>query len=212
MTVLSLLIALPTLLITAAFWYGTYRVARAIRRAITQTTSDGRQVPRTASARFGVGNLAADATLVAQIGKNSVPRAGLNGQILRPTIGIRVMSIAMSLFALWLVWADPGAFLPDNVFLLLPCTALILYGTVHTNTSFLRFDADGFEVMDSLFRRRMILWDDLEQIRDNGHYLYIFDVRNGRSAKSLKYLAGMPHFLSFAFDVMDLQQEGNQLV
>ncbi|MEP3845905.1 MAG: hypothetical protein ABJM43_11255 [Paracoccaceae bacterium] len=181
---------------------------RSIRGVFAQKTSTGARVTETTLAKTGLGNLPLDVSLIARIGSNAAPRAVSNGLILRPTVGLRLMSAALTLFLFWMAWFNPGAYLPDNVLILIPVTLAALYGFANTNLSFLRYNLDGFEVMDSLFRRRRIAWSDVKDIQDDGHYMYVFRLRSGSKVKALKYLGGMPEFLNHAFVEIDSNNLG----
>ncbi|MEO9822103.1 MAG: hypothetical protein ABJ370_21465 [Paracoccaceae bacterium] len=191
--------ALPTLILIAGFWTCIFLLKRSIQGVFAQKSSAGEHVPKTGLAKTGLGNLSLDAALVAKIGSNAAPRADFNGLILRPTIGVRLISVTLTLFLMYLIWFNPGEFVPDNVWILFAITIAAFYGMVHTNSSYLRYNLDGFEVIDSLFRRHNVAWQDLEAIRDNGHYLYVFHLRSGKRLNALKFLAGMPEFLNHAF-------------
>ena len=200
--------ALPILILIAGFWICVFLLKRSIRGVFAQRTSAGERVTKTTLAKTGLGNLPLDVSLIARIGSKAAPRADSNGLILRPTVGLRLMSTGLTLFLFWMAWFNPGAYLPDNVLILIPVTLAALYGFANTNLSFLRYNLDGFEVMDSWFRRRRIAWSDVQDIQDDGHYMYIFRLRSGSKVKALKYLGGMPEFLNHAFVEIDSNNLG----
>ncbi len=164
-----------------------------------QKSSAGHHVRKGTFGALGVGNLPLGLQLIAQIGNAGAGQETLDGRLLRPTPGLRLISIAFTLALLWLVWGNLGVFVPDDIFLTFPLTAFILYAAFYANLSYLRFDNDGFEIMNWRFQRQSGLWEDLIDVRDDGHYFYVFSFQRQGKMRVLKFLQGMPHFLSVAF-------------
>lgn len=212
MGLLPLSLAIGPWIMIGALWFGIFLIRRWIYGLMAQRASSGQQVARTGFAHLGVGTLGADITLVAQLGKNAQVHEGLTGRRLKPTIGVRLISFGLSGLVMWLMFAEPGQYIPDDVYIMFPIVGFLIYGMLHTNLSYLRYDSEGFEVMDSLFRKQHVRWRDLIAVRDNGHYLYVFEVTDRRRVQVLKFLGGMPQFLTTAFEHIDAYNRGDDLV
>ena len=189
--------AVPLAIVAGMLWL-RWRIARGISDRTAQRATGGARVPLTPLARAGLGTLPADATLFARIGSTDAPRADPTSRVLRATVGVRAISLGVTALVLILTWGFPGTLLPDDAYLALGLTALLLYAAASTLSAELRYDTDGLEVRTPGFRRVQIPWRDLASIQDNGHYLYILRSRDGRRAEVLKYLTGMPDFLAYA--------------
>ena len=87
---LGLVVLLPWLLLGIA-------MRRGLRRLTNQRTSSGAQIRPTFMSYIGLGNVSPDVNLIARIGSQAKPVEALNGKILRPTVGVRLISIGLSL-------------------------------------------------------------------------------------------------------------------
>ena len=177
-------------------------ISQAVMRLFNQRSSQDERVPLTGTARMTVGNLPADINLIAQVGAKKAPMESLNGKIMTPTIGVRVISLVLTAALLYMMFAVPGEFMPDDIFLTFPLTGLLIYAQVHTHMSYMRYDSEGVEAMTWSFARKQAKWKDIISIRDNGHYLYVFHLGDGTKLQVLKFMKGMPEFLTYAHERM----------
>lgn len=179
--------------IFAMFW-----ACNVLWRWVRQTSGASGRVRMTALGGMGIGNLPLGLNVIALIGSGGTGRQLASGRELRPTFGMRFISVVLTVLLLWLIWGDLGTFVPDDIFLTFPLTAAVIYAFAQTNLAYLRFDNDGFEGIDYLFRAKTARWADLVGIRDQGQYQYIFDLQNGDRLRVIKFMGGMPRFLAVA--------------
>ena len=178
------------------FWT-RFKINAGVRRLVDQKDSEGHLPAPTLLAKLGLGTLGADETLLARWGSGDTPQHDGQAITLRPTFGMRLMNLALLTLLMGLVWLLPGTVFPNDIAVAFGVTALAIYGGLHANLSYLRYDSHGFEVMGSAFNRRHVAWSELLDIRDNGHYNYVFKTTRGQ-VQALKFMAGMPGFLTYA--------------
>ncbi len=189
--------------LTVVRFYFNARLANAMDRRFGQLDADGRMPDRTLGAKLG-GGLPFDTGMVARIGAGARARMSLNTTIMRPTIGVRGLSVGLSGLVLYLIWGNPGAYFPAGQGLSLGITAFLLYGVLRIVFYEVRYDDRTLSTTNWLFQTCEFEMNTLIALRDNGHHLYKLRFENGKTIEVQKYLVGMPDFLSYARFIMDL--------
>lgn len=188
---------------TAIRFYLNGKLANAMDRRFGQLDADGRMPDKTLGARLG-GGLSVDAGIVAQIGGKAKARMSLNTTVMRPTIGVRGISIALSAIIVYMIWASPGAVFPMGQGMMIAMTVAILYGVVRIMFYEVRYDDRTLTTTNWLFQTCEFEMNKLVDLRDNGHHIYKLRFANGKTIELQKYLVGMSDFLSYARFIMDL--------
>ncbi len=175
-----------------------YLLGRKVRSAAAQKDSEGRPVQMTGLANAGLGTLPLDVGFVAGLGRDAVPQSTAGSLVLRPTWGVRMLSIVFSALLIYIVYIGRGDLVPDSPYVW-PVLGLVLgYGILTTNIYELRYSTEGFVTSGFARRRKEVRWKDLSYITDNGHYFYYFHTFSGQKVETLKYLVGIGDFLSYA--------------
>lgn len=207
-----ILVLLTVVGFTALRFYLNAKLANAMDRRFGQLDADGRTPERTLGAKLG-GGLPFDAGMVAQIGAGAKARMSLNTTIMRPTIGLRVLSIGISALLLYYLWSLPAEFDPTRSGMMtvrpspivsIPLTVSILYAAIRIMFYEVRYDDRTLSTTNWMFQRCEFDMTRLVALRDNGHHIYKLRFENGKSIELQKYLVGMPDFLSYARFIMDL--------
>ncbi|WP_157033175.1 hypothetical protein [Loktanella sp. S4079] len=184
--------------IILGFWYLRYLFARQVQKWTNQRDSKGQEVEQTGFAKTQLGNLPADVGFVAGVGKNAEPAVTLNVTILRPTIGMRLISIGVGGAIIWMIWLSETNYLPDIAYLDIGTSIVVAYSLLYTNLYELRYDQHGIIHKDWFLREVEFRWRDIISIKDNGQYAYILRLENGKKTEVLKYLVGIRPFLTYA--------------
>lgn len=158
----------------------------------------GEEIEKTRLAKLGLGGLDTNAAIIATAGTARAAPMSLDDHILRPSIGLRAMSVIGSGAALVLTWFGHEDWVPLGDMAKMGLTAALAYGALIMFTYELRYNRDRLIARGWLFNRREFAWRDLVRIRDNGHYLYVLNFSNGARLEIQKHLVGMPDFLSRA--------------
>ena len=182
-TVLALLIL--AVLRLRRFWRGQRRASDGIAR----TTGLG-------------GSLPPEIRLLAGAGGSQPAHETLDEKFLRPTIGLRFVSLGLPVLAWFLLgpMLDAPGLVADD---LTPVMVWLLagalaYAVAYINTYQLRYDSYRFAHRSLLFTTREFVWKDLLSIRDDGAYFYVVrDIKAGK-AYIPKYLTGIDGFLTEA--------------
>ena len=174
--------------LTDVIWHGLLRRPRG----------PAQRVERTALARTGMANLPLDLSMVAGAGRSATAPDTLGDHTLRPTIGLRLISLGISALVLYLIWFGPAEtrlpYPPASWTL----TAAVAYGILYIQTYEARYDRDRINYRDALMRQHEVLWRDVFAIRDDGHYEYHLLTDSGRKIRLQKYLVGISDFLTYA--------------
>jgi hypothetical protein len=198
-----ILVILVAVGMTALRFYLRARVSDALDRRFGQSDADGRMPDKTLGAKLG-GGLAFDAGMVAQIGAGAKARMSLNTTIMRPTIGMRALSLGLSAIVLYMIWFRSGELMPGGKGVSIALSVSILYAAIRIMFYEVRYDDRSLSTTNWLFQRCDFDMAGLVALRDNGHHVYKLRFENGKSIELQKYLVGMPDFLSYARFIMDL--------
>jgi hypothetical protein len=195
LTVWSIVI---TIIVVGGVFRLSWGMRRWINRLFIKRDSEGQPIEQTFMAKSTFGNLAPDAALLASLGKNATPEKSLNDTILRPTIGVRLISFGASGLLIWMLWFSGQEYLPRYLYLYEATTSVVIYSLVYTNMYSLRYDRYGFSHRNGAFQEVDFAWKDLVSIRDNGHYFYALRLRDGKKTQVMKYLGGIAPLLTQA--------------
>ncbi len=198
---------IPVLLIVAALtavrlWLNA-KASNAVDRRFGQLDADGRMPDKTLGARLG-GGLTVNAGIVAQIGAKAKARMSLNTTIMRPTIGVRGISLGVSAVIIYLIWARPGEVFAMGQGMMIATTLAVLFGVIRIMFYEVRYDDRTLSTTNWLFQHCEFDMTRLVDLRDNGHHTYKLRFENGKTIELQKYLVGMPDFLSYARFIMDM--------
>ncbi len=177
-------------------------ISNALRRWFAQRDADGRMVDTTGLAGLG-GGLPIDAGMVAQIGAGAKARMSLDTTVMRPTIGLRLLSLGVSGLILFMIWARPGVYIPTGTMSAV-MTAGILFAAIRIMSYEVRYNSQTLSAPNWMFQARDFDMHTLISVRDNGHHIYKLRFDDGQSVALQKYLVGMPDFLSYARFVTEL--------
>lgn len=187
-------------------YFLTYLIMKWLYGRKNQRDSDGRAVDLTPLAKTHAANLPRDISFLAGLGAKAAPQMTLNEATLRPTVGLRLVSVGISGVLMQYTWISDAGYIPDNIYVKAAITIIVLYSLIYTATYNLRYDRYGLIDSDWLFRRREILWKDVVSLHDNGHYSYVIGVQNGKAVEVMKYMAGIHEFLTTARQNIALNQ------
>ena len=167
---------------------------RIFRRNRTKET----EVDITTAAKLDIGNLPANMDFIAGFGKEKAAPQDLTDTILRPTMGLRFISLVLVGACLWMVWFGPKDLIGGSLQLQMGLTAMLAYAAGYIQLYQLRYDHVRFVHLNWFFRQQAHDWKDLTSIKDNGHYMYELRMEKGRKVEVQKYLVGIPRFVAFA--------------
>ena len=187
-------------LVRLIFWViggpGSFQrwVVHGLLRRPRDVTSD---IERTRMGQFAP-STPADITLLAGIGKGKAAPQTIADRTLRPTSGLRFITLGLGGLMLWLVWLGPeGIRMGSDVFGLL-LSAFALYSIIHVQTYEARYDDYRLEYRGWFFQTRQVLWRDIASIRDDGAYIYVLRTHTGKKVEVQKYLVGITDFVAYA--------------
>ena len=187
-------------------YFLTHLIMKWLYGRRNQRDSDGTVIDLTPLAKTHAANLPRDISFVAGIGAQTAPQMTLNEPTLRPTVGLRLVSVGISGVLMQYTWISDEGYIPDNIYVKMATTVIVLYSLIYTTTYNLRYDRDVLIDSDWLFRRREILWKDVVSLQDNGHYSYVIGVQSGKSVEVMKYMTGIREFLATARQNIALNQ------
>lgn len=192
--VIALLAPIVAIALLIAVAIGIGRLRGALYSRLTPSASDGTRPKTTIGARF-LPSLSLDAMLLARAGLKAEPKSSLDTWILRPTLGMRIISLGLGALAVILIWSVPELSLGSTGNAVV--TGVALYSALVIGTYEARFDRDTVSAPNWLFQRREHAFRDLVEIRDDGHYLYKFRFSDGRTLEVQKYLVGIDKLLGY---------------
>jgi hypothetical protein len=160
---------------------------------------DGHAIEKTALAKLGLGRLNVDAAVVASAGTKRAAPMTIDDHILRPTVGVRAISLALTAALGFVIAFGTPEILADagNLMKYL-LGASVVYAVAFIQTYELRYNRDRLIAPGRAFNRREQKWRDLKRIQDNGHYLFVLTFADGSKLEVQKHLVGMADFLTFA--------------
>ncbi len=145
---------------------------------------------------------------VASIGTGGTAPMTLDDHILRPSLGVRVMIMALSASVIAFVFTPglaPGDLhaameeLPGPVLLpQLVLLAVVANGLLYIFGNEARYNRDKLIVTRFFFHRREYRWKDLDWIGDTGAYDLVLQFQPGGKAKVLRHSRGIEDFKMFA--------------
>lgn len=143
---------------------------------------------------------------IAQLGLNEPARMSLNTVIMRPTKGLRFLSLGFSAFSLWMIWGPIANSNSHDTLLAIGASTLISYVALFIANYEARYDDEGLTAPDWFFVERRFDWADFEGMGEDGNLLYKLYFDGKRKVHLQKYLVGMPTFLTFVEDVKALNR------
>jgi len=175
-----------------------YGLQNLLHRIFGLKDARGVATTQTTMARVGLGTLPVDIDIVARLGSGAKPRHTLNLTILRPTLGLRLISLGLCSLAVGFVWFGPSEFLPPFPYAREALSVLILLAVLNAFIFEVRYDDSILEVSGFAKPRREYNWADLISVQDTGHYELVLKFSDGRKAKVFKHLVGIRDFLTIA--------------
>jgi hypothetical protein len=181
----------------------------ARQRDRTRHAPLGDRMGRTA-ASYVTRPLPGDISAIARLGEGSRPRETLGTIIMTTTPGLRVISLGLScvLFGvLWMMLQNPSMqngqpALVQDQWISLVMAGLLVVGMIDIFTYDLQVNRNELVLTRYGFWTRRFLWDDLLGIDDDKNYQYVLAFSKGGRVKLLKYLVGMPGFLTLVAEVL----------
>lgn len=195
-------VLLPVLFIGLAI----QKIVRSMRRETHRASRygdvagrDQQAIEKTALAKLGLGTLNSDASIVASMGTKRAAPMTIDDHILRPTTGVRSISIVAAVaFGYLLIFGDIETYLGGSNLMPYVMAASVVYAVAFVQTYEVRYNRDRLIAPGRAFNRREQKWRDLERIQDNGHYLFVLTFADGSKLEVQKHLVGMADFLTFA--------------
>ena len=211
MTPLAIFLLLAAVLMVAgafvflvfAPYFIAWFVGRKLRGVASQKDSQGRPIPMSTLGRTGVGNLPLSLGFVAGLGNDAQPEQTASTIVMRPTWGMRMISVVLSAMLIYFCYIGWGELVPATPYTWPVVLIVLAYGVLSTNIYELRYDRDGLVSSGFARQRKEIAWKDLARVTDNGHYLYRLKSFKGETVDVQKYLVGIRDFLTYAQDQMD---------
>lgn len=167
-------------------------------RIFRRNRSKETDVDMTTAAKLDIGNLPANMDFIAGFGKEKAAPQDMTDTILRPTVGLRFISVVLVGACLWMIWLGPKELIGGSLQLRLGLTAALAYAAAYIQLYQLRYDHARFVHLNWFFRQQAHDWKDLTNIKDNGHYMYELRMEKGRKVEVQKYLVGITGFVAFA--------------
>ncbi|KPP89295.1 MAG: hypothetical protein HLUCCA08_03625 [Rhodobacteraceae bacterium HLUCCA08] len=198
--VIAVIAQIAGIALLIAVLVGIARLRTALYLWMTPSASDGTRPRPTIGARLKP-SLSLSVMLVARTGLNADPGSSLDTWILRPTPGMRIISLGLASCAVGLIWTVPELSLGTTgnaAITMAACYSALFIGTYE-----LRFDRDMLSAPNWLFQRREHAFGDLIDIRDDGHYHYRFRFSDGRTLQVQKYLVGIDKLLGYGRQWID---------
>jgi hypothetical protein len=198
--------ALMPFVMIAAFALGIWAHKRDRKRHAPL----GDRLGRTAGSYF-MRPLPGDISAIARLGEAQRPRETLGTTIMTTTSGLRMISLGLTLILLVVLWEmgqspDMQAGQPQIIgsqFITLAMTALLALGVIDIFTYDLQVNRTEMVLRRYGFWTRRFQWDDLMGIDDDKNYQYVLAFSKGGRVKLLKYLVGMPDFLTLIAEILN---------
>ena len=180
----------------------TVIVVTHIRRRISCNRSYS-DIKLTGTGRMGIVNLDPVTSRIANIGMDRPVHMTLGTVVMRPTQGLRIISLGSGGFILFCLWGST-IFQPMLSGLgAIIMTAIIFYTVMYISAYEARYDDQGITAPNWMFQQKQYAWEDFITIRDNGHYLYVLKFADGKMSLQ-KHLVGIHTFLTFVSDLEDM--------
>lgn len=194
---------LPILAVAGLIYVFSFYLPRRIRAGLDhvfgQRDSTGRAIPKTG---MGIGDLPADMGLIARVGELARNRMTFDRVYMRPTIGLRAISIGLTGWIFYLLWTDQGSFVPTTGITLYLIVGALVYALFYINFYQAHYDQHGLTIPNAMLLDQTRDWKDLIMIQDDGHYAYVLTFATGPKLRMQKYLVGARAFLTFANEQM----------
>lgn len=155
-------------------------------------------VQKSALAHAGVGNLPLDVAVIAGLGKGGEAPQTIGDHFLRPTIGLRLISLGLSALCLYFILFGPEEYRLPFPVMTWSLTAALIYGVLYIQTYEARYDDYRIVYRGWLFQRKEALWSEVYSINDDGQYQYILRTDSGKRVEIQKNLVGIVDFVSYA--------------
>ncbi|MBT0957406.1 hypothetical protein IV417_08410 [Alphaproteobacteria bacterium KMM 3653] len=160
----------------------------------------GRRTEKTAGGKMGLGGKLGNVGVIAKAGTQAQAPTSLGTSVLRPTIGLRMISILLTPVAVYLLFFHPmGPEMIPFPYGREVVMAILIYALIYIQTYEVRYDRDGIVTRDGFFRRKEFKWGDLISVKDRGTYEQVLKFETGKMTMQ-KYLVGMADFLTLAHD------------
>lgn len=172
-----------------------HMVRRAARRR--EGALAGRIAP-TGLARI-TGPLPADAAALASWGAVRAAPVSIDTRIMRPTLGIRLLVLAVLGVMIWMYGTGQLAMgLPSDQanWMGLGAIGAAGWSVFWVWTYELRWNRDEIILSQAGLSRRVVWWRDVVAVRDDAAHFYVLGLRQGGSVRVLKWLVGMQEFLA----------------
>ena len=153
------------------------------------------------STRLGTvaGSLPAELSLLAGVGAGGQAHETLGEMFLRPTWGLRLITIGLPAFAAYLMMEMQAVHqlqrLPMDIALNGAMALVMLHVLIYTNTYELRYDRDRFAHRNWFYQRRAFDWSEIASIRHDNAYFYIIRTHKRRKTYVPKHLVGIEGLL-----------------
>ncbi len=204
---MSILInAFFVLIVVAVFIFIGWGLNTFIYRVFAQRDAKGRSIELTTTGKLQGANLPVDISLIARLGRNAEPVHKDDGITLRPTIGLRLISFALTLITVWYIYYSVDLVSEVDPKIVWVGGGLFLYMLAFTNLSWVKYNAESFSTMGYAFQTKSAAWRDVISIQDEGHYLYVLRTVDGQKLEIPKYMVGITDFLAYAQDQIALHR------
>jgi hypothetical protein len=163
--------------------------------------------------RLGAEPLPASISVLARLGEKAAPQQSLDVIVMRPTFGLKGISLLLSAVALWMTWS--GKFvemMPDGTAIRLAMSSMVAFCALNTFLFEARVDRSSLVVIKFALWRREYLWRDFSAIKDDDSYLYFLHFSKGGKVNIPKHLVGMSGFLKFLGEILEQNETTNARV
>lgn len=158
------------------------------------------------------GRLPNNLQVLATLGEGAKLQDTLGTITLRTTLGLRLVVLLVSAGLVYYLVNPPsndlGLAMPGKPALMPPYFEYLIYAAIALSVlgvfSYeVQTDFDTLRTSKYLVLKNEYAWKDLQSVQDTGHYDYVLTFRGGKKAKLMKYLVGMPRFLTFISEVIE---------
>lgn len=161
-------------------------------------------------AKAGAQPLPGSINILASFGESAAPKQSLDVTILKTTLGVKAIAVAIAGLLIWFIWQRMDSMsgsgftvVPVNDTVKWAMTAVAAFCVLNTFLFDARIDRNGIVITKFAFWRREYQWCDFMTIKDDGHYLYFLHFAKGGKVSIPKHLVGMPGFLKFLGIVLE---------
>ena len=181
--------------------YGIVVHRRARSERAREEQNFGRRTNRSAGS-LGAKSLPPGLSALASVGRDAAPTLTIDTWTLRPTLGLRMISLGLGAVILAMMWGGvplhEGLALETSEPIKWGITAVVALATLNVMTYEVRVSERELHAKKFFLFPRTYLWKDLVLFQHDGGYEYVMRFDPGGRITVLKHLAGIEHLQRIA--------------